>query len=320
MKKNSFKRFLAVTLAAATALTFAPVSTLGLYGVVEAQAAITGVAAKGVSITTSGDSSAAIGTSDDIDVTVTTDKNASVTDIKDTDTANALLYKIYRGRDDVTTNFKVALDAKKSNNDDKTEWYAHITPDASKATPGTYTFVVYKDGTITDANAAGEVSFTVNPVSVSAITAPSTAAEKTIAAKDTNASAGEFEIDSTLLTSDTIVGKTTTGIPYTNLAKDFGITVTASDGTDVTDKVTFDAKTSGAKVNTAGTPAVGATAAKPAETYFTVANSAAYALSAGTYTITANGKSAQFIVSDTDHDLGTKTLESEIGKRQMKYI
>ncbi len=39
MKKNSFKRFLAVTLAAATALTFAPVSTLGLTGVVEAQAA-----------------------------------------------------------------------------------------------------------------------------------------------------------------------------------------------------------------------------------------------------------------------------------------
>ena len=37
MKKNSFKRFLAVTLAAATALTFAPVSTLGLTGVVEAQ-------------------------------------------------------------------------------------------------------------------------------------------------------------------------------------------------------------------------------------------------------------------------------------------
>ncbi len=41
MKKNSFKRFLAVTLAAATALTFAPVSTLGLQGVVEAQAATT---------------------------------------------------------------------------------------------------------------------------------------------------------------------------------------------------------------------------------------------------------------------------------------
>ena len=41
MKKNSFKRFLAVTLAAATALTFAPVSTLGLSGVVEAQAATT---------------------------------------------------------------------------------------------------------------------------------------------------------------------------------------------------------------------------------------------------------------------------------------
>ena len=41
MKKNSFKRFLAVTLAAATALTFAPVSTLGLTGVVEAQAAAT---------------------------------------------------------------------------------------------------------------------------------------------------------------------------------------------------------------------------------------------------------------------------------------
>lgn len=41
MKKNSFKRFLAITLAAATALTFAPVSTLGLSGVVEAQAAVT---------------------------------------------------------------------------------------------------------------------------------------------------------------------------------------------------------------------------------------------------------------------------------------
>ena len=41
MKKNSFKRFLAITLAAATALTFAPVSTLGLSGVVQAQAAVT---------------------------------------------------------------------------------------------------------------------------------------------------------------------------------------------------------------------------------------------------------------------------------------
>ena len=41
MKKNSFKRFLAITLAAATALTFAPVSTLGLSGVIEAQAAVT---------------------------------------------------------------------------------------------------------------------------------------------------------------------------------------------------------------------------------------------------------------------------------------
>ncbi|MGN0270380.1 MAG: hypothetical protein ACI4CX_06765 [Candidatus Weimeria sp.] len=40
MKKNSFKRFLAVTLAAATALTFAPVSTLGLSGVVQAEAAV----------------------------------------------------------------------------------------------------------------------------------------------------------------------------------------------------------------------------------------------------------------------------------------
>ena len=45
MKKNSFKRFLAVTLAAATALTFAPVSTLGLTGVVEAQAADTTISA-----------------------------------------------------------------------------------------------------------------------------------------------------------------------------------------------------------------------------------------------------------------------------------
>ncbi|MGN0269411.1 MAG: hypothetical protein ACI4CX_01820, partial [Candidatus Weimeria sp.] len=39
MKNFSFKKVLAVTLAAATALTFAPVSTLGLTGVVEAQAA-----------------------------------------------------------------------------------------------------------------------------------------------------------------------------------------------------------------------------------------------------------------------------------------
>lgn len=41
MKNFSFKKVLAVTLAAATALTFAPVSTLGLTGVVEAQAATT---------------------------------------------------------------------------------------------------------------------------------------------------------------------------------------------------------------------------------------------------------------------------------------
>ena len=53
MKKNSFKRFLAVTLAAATALTFAPVSTLGLSGVIEAQAAPSAT----VSITAGSDAS-----------------------------------------------------------------------------------------------------------------------------------------------------------------------------------------------------------------------------------------------------------------------
>ena len=53
MKKNSFKRFLAVTLAAATALTFAPVSTLGLTGVVQANAtALSSVSAQDYKVAT----------------------------------------------------------------------------------------------------------------------------------------------------------------------------------------------------------------------------------------------------------------------------
>ena len=85
MKKNSFKRFLAVTLAAATALTFAPVSTLGLSGVIEAQAAATNAQA-GVAIENGGEYTLSAASTKNSTLAVEPGKTVSFT----ADTANAL--------------------------------------------------------------------------------------------------------------------------------------------------------------------------------------------------------------------------------------
>ena len=155
MKKNSFKRFLAVTLAAATALTFAPVSTLGLSGVIEAQAAaatLTAIDADGVAAQTGAAT---------LDVADLTKPEATAT-LNITGLTSGTSKVKVSGLTDTGITAKVGTKALTENtaSDEITETTATITfTGAATSKSGTVTVEVLKNGT--DTAVTDTIAFTV---------------------------------------------------------------------------------------------------------------------------------------------------------------
>ena len=286
MKKNSFKRFLAVTLAAATALTFAPVSTLGLTGVVEAQAAASEAPATQTSYAvgsaklSASDSKTSAAKDDTATITATTDV-ASLTTLNTagTDAANNLDIVVYKGHTAVDPSAVGLTFGSLTQTATGSTTYTFTVTAGSGADAGTYTIVAYKKGSTAPVE-DGSVDITVAPISVSKLGSPSNLYTNK---KTTATATGDFTIE-----HDEVA---TMYSAITNLVEDFGIKIYKAgdkEKTDVTSDFTL------------------ATTAAGNDTKKTTLNLTAKSVAAiGEYVLDVNGKTQKFYVTDTTYDVDT---------------
>lgn len=277
------KKVLALVLAAATAFTFAPVSTLGLAPVVEAQAAyIVPTNVTNYEVTSSKLTANKTVTSaakdGKVTITATTDDNLGLTSVKTdgSDADNQLDIVIYKGHtlaDDskfTISNFSAV--------DGKTDQYTFDVSVASGIEPGTYTVQSYIKSESSIAE-GGSVNITVTPIAVSALSAPSNLYTNK---KATATATGDFTI-----THDEV---TVAYSAVTNLIKDFGIKIYKAGDKDKTDVSSdFTLKTTAASNDTKKT----------------TLNLTAHRAAIGEYVLDVNGKTQKFYVTDTTNDVDT---------------